>query len=43
MSGFLTNQELASGVRTRTLFSHCRTVVVLVLALPGLRSQDQTS
>jgi hypothetical protein len=38
MSGFPTNQELASGVRTRTMVSHCRTVVVLVLALPGLRS-----
>jgi hypothetical protein len=25
-------------VRTRTLVSHCRTVVVLVLALPDLRS-----
>jgi len=38
VTGNATNQELASGVRTRTLVSHCRTVVVLVLALPGLRS-----
>ena len=34
----LANQELVSSVRTGTLGSHCRTVVVLDSALPGLRS-----
>src|SRR5207244_10228031 len=38
MDEYATNQELASGVRTRTLVSHCRIVVVLVLALAGLGS-----
>src|SRR5437660_12452046 len=36
MDEYATNQELAFGVRSRTLVSHCRIVVVLVLALAGL-------
>ena len=32
------NQELVSSVRTGTLGSHCRTVVVLDMALPALRN-----
>lgn len=35
-----TNQELVSSVRTGTLGSHCRTVVVLDLALQGSRSPE---